>query len=291
MSLLQIEPFFDQETETYSYVVSSGIGSAAAIIDPVLDYDAKSGRTSHHSADAMIAYVQQQQLTVTWILETHAHADHLSSAHYLRAQLGGKIAIGEKIIQVQQRFKELFHLDHDFAANGQQFDHLFSDGETFQIGDLTAKVLLVAGHTPADVAYVIEDCIFVGDTLFMPDVGTARCDFPQGDAGHLYQSIQRIYTFADSTKLYMCHDYPPTERVEHRYLTTVGEQKIANKHISLGVCEDDFVAMRQQRDATLAMPRLIIPAIQVNIRAGALPPAESNGVSYLKIPLNLLGRG
>ncbi len=288
MSNLQIQPFFDADTETYSYVISAGRGTAAAIIDPVLDYDAKSGRTSTHSADAMINYIHTQQLTVQWILETHAHADHLSSAYYLRSKVGGKIAIGEKIVQVQTVFKKLFHLGDEFVPNGQQFDQLLADGEEFAIGQLTAKVLLVAGHTPADVAYQIDDAVFVGDTLFMPDVGTARCDFPQGNARTLYRSIQRILNLPDNTRLFMCHDYPLAKR-EYRYQSTVQTQKAENIHIHTGVREDNFVTMREQRDATLAMPRLIIPAIQINIRAGALPPIEENGVSYLKIPLNLLG--
>jgi glyoxylase-like metal-dependent hydrolase (beta-lactamase superfamily II) len=290
MSQLQIQDFLDADTETYSYVVSNGFGTAAAIIDPVLDYDAKSGRTRTHLADVIIDYIKKEQLTVEWILETHAHADHLSSAHYLREQLGGKIAIGEKITQVQGIFKTLFNLGDELATDGRQFDHLFKDGETFNIGNLTAKVMLVAGHTPADVAYMIEDAVFIGDTLFMPDVGTARCDFPQGDARTLYQSVQRILSLPDDTRLFMCHDYPPISRSEYRYLSTVKEQKALNIHLHSGIGEEYFVQMRQERDATLAMPRLIIPAIQVNIRAGEFPPVEDNGVAYLKVPLNLLGK-
>jgi glyoxylase-like metal-dependent hydrolase (beta-lactamase superfamily II) len=290
MSQLQIQDFLDADTETYSYVVSNGFGTAAAIIDPVLDYDAKSGRTRTHLADVIIDYIKKEQLTVEWILETHAHADHLSSAHYLREQLGGKIAIGEKITQVQGIFKKLFNLGDELATDGRQFDHLFKDGETFNIGNLTAKVMLVAGHTPADVAYMIEDAVFIGDTLFMPDVGTARCDFPQGDARTLYQSVQRILSLPDDTRLFMCHDYPPISRSEYRYLSTVKEQKALNIHLHSGIGEEYFVQMRQERDATLAMPRLIIPAIQVNIRAGEFPPVEDNGVAYLKVPLNLLGK-
>jgi glyoxylase-like metal-dependent hydrolase (beta-lactamase superfamily II) len=288
--MLQIQDFLDKDTETYSYVVSRGFGTAAAIIDPVLDYDPKSGRTRTDFADAMIAYIKKEQLSVEWILETHAHADHLSSAHYLREQVGGKIAIGEKITQVQGVFKKLFNLGDELAIDGRQFDHLFKDGEHFNIGELTAKVMLVAGHTPADVAYVIEDAVFVGDTVFMPDVGTARCDFPQGDARTLYQSVQRILSLPDDTRLFMCHDYPPINRSEYRYLSTVKEQKALNIHLHSGINEEYFVKMRQERDATLAMPRLIIPAIQVNIRAGAFPPVEDNGVAYLKVPLNLLGK-
>jgi glyoxylase-like metal-dependent hydrolase (beta-lactamase superfamily II) len=290
MSQLQIQEFLDADTETYSYVISNGFGTAAAIIDPVLDYDAKSGRTRTHLADVIIDYIKKEQLTVEWILETHAHADHLSSAHYLREQLGGKIAIGEKITQVQGVFKKLFNLGDELATDGRQFDHLFKDGEIFNIGNLTAKVMLVAGHTPADVAYMIEDAVFIGDTLFMPDVGTARCDFPQGDARTLYQSVQRILSLPDDTRLFMCHDYPPISRSEYRYLSTVKEQKALNIHLHSGIGEEYFVQMRQERDATLAMPRLIIPAIQVNIRAGEFPPVEDNGVAYLKVPLNLLGK-
>ena len=290
MSTLQIQHFLDTDSETYSYVVSNGLGTKAAIIDPVLDYDPKSGRTRTDFADAIIAYINKEQLTVEWILETHAHADHLSSAHYLREQVGGKIAIGEKITQVQGVFKKVFNLDDELATDGRQFDYLFKDGEYFQIGELTAQVLLVAGHTPADVAYVIEDAIFIGDTLFMPDVGTARCDFPQGDARVLYQSIQRILDFPNDTRLFMCHDYPPKNQRQHQYLSTVAEQKALNIHLADNKGEDDFVAMRQARDATLAMPRLIIPSIQVNIRAGEFPPIEDIGVAYLKVPLNLLGK-
>lgn len=290
MAALTIQPFFEPESETYSYVISSGIGTNAAIIDPVLDYDTKSGRTATLFADQLITYIQQKKLTVEWILETHAHADHLSAAHYLRAKLGGKIGIGEKIVQVQHVFKQLFNLEQEFATDGRQFDHLFKDSEVFKIGNLNAKVMLVAGHTPADVAYHIEDTVFVGDSLFMPDVGTARCDFPQGDARTLYHSIQKILALPDETRLFMCHDYPPIQRKEYGYLSSVKEQKAHNIHIRESITEEQFVAMRQQRDATLAMPRLIIPAIQVNIRAGGFPPAENNGVAYLKIPLNFLGK-
>lgn len=288
--MLQIQDFFDNDTETYSYVVSAGFGTAAAIIDPVLDYDPKSGQTDTKFADKIIDYVKQHNLKVEWILETHAHADHLSSAHYLREQVGGKIAIGEKITQVQNVFKKLFNLGDELATDGRQFDHLFKDGETFNIGNLEAKVMLVAGHTPADIAYHIQDAVFVGDTLFMPDVGTARCDFPQGDAKMLYQSIQKVLSLPDETRLFMCHDYPPLNRSEYRYLSTVKEQKELNIHLHDNVSEEHFVKMRQERDATLAMPRLIIPSIQVNIRAGEFPPVEDNGVAYLKVPLNLLGK-
>lgn len=287
---LTIEHFLESDTETYSYVVSNGFGTAAAIIDPVLDYDAKSGHTRTSFADTIITYIKKQQLNVEWILETHAHADHLSAAHYLREQVGGKIAIGEKITQVQGVFKKIFNLGDELACDGRQFDHLFTDGETFNIGELQATVMLVAGHTPADVAYQIQDAVFVGDTLFMPDVGTARCDFPQGDARTLYQSVQRILSLDDDTRLFMCHDYPPVNRSEYRYISSVAEQKALNIHLHSGISEDYFVQMRQQRDATLAMPRLIIPAIQVNIRAGEFPPVEDNGVAYLKVPLNLLGK-
>lgn len=290
MSHLTIQEFFEADTETYSYVISNGLGTAAAIIDPVLDYEPKSARTRTDFADTIIAYIKKQQLSVEWILETHAHADHLSSAYYLRAQVGGKIAIGEKITQVQAVFKKIFNLGDDFVSDGQQFDHLFKDGETFSIGELQATVMLVAGHTPADIAYMIDDVVFIGDTLFMPDVGTARCDFPQGDARTLYQSAQRMLSLPDSTRLFMCHDYPPANRSDHRYLSTVAEQKALNIHLHSGISENDFVKMRQTRDANLAMPRLIIPAIQVNIRAGEFPPVEDNGVAYLKVPLNLLGK-
>lgn len=283
----QVQAFFDPATWTVSYVVFDTPGGHCALVDSVLDYDPKSGRTRTTSADKLIAFVREQHLTVDWILETHAHADHLSAAPYLRKALGGRIAIGGKITQVQNVFKGIFHLEPEFATDGRQFDHLFQDGETFAIGQLQAQALSVPGHTPACMAYQVGDVVFVGDTIFMPDVGTARCDFPGGNAHTLYQSIRKLLSLPPETRLFMCHDYPPAGR-EVQWECTVADQRQRNIHVHDGVSEDDFVAMRTQRDATLEMPVLILPSVQVNIRAGELPPPEANGVSYLKIPLNAL---
>ncbi|MFD0666163.1 MBL fold metallo-hydrolase [Ramlibacter sp. MAHUQ-53] len=283
----EIESFFDPATCTWTHVVHAGQGTACAVIDPVLDYDAKAGRTATRSAQRVVDFVQARGLRVEWILETHAHADHLSAAAWLRGQLGGRIGIGALIPQVQRVFKALFHLESDFAADGSQFDHLFEDGETFAIGALQARVLAVPGHTPACVAFEVGDAVFAGDTLFPPDVGTARCDFPGGSAQQLYRSVRRLLAMPGTTRLFMCHDYPPEGRAP-RCETTVAEQRAGNIHIRDGVDEADFVAMRTKRDAGLDKPLLIIPAIQVNIRAGRLPEPEANGVSYLKIPLNAL---
>jgi glyoxylase-like metal-dependent hydrolase (beta-lactamase superfamily II) len=281
----QIEAFFDPATSTVSYVVYDRPGGHAAIVDPVLDYDHKAGRTSTVSADRLIGFVRERRLRLEWILETHAHADHLSAAHYLRAQLGGRVAIGDHIPQVQGVFKKLFNLEREFPVDGSQFDRLFADGERFGIGELEAEVLHLPGHTPADLAYRIGDAVFVGDTLFMPDVGTARCDFPGGDAHALYRSIRRLLDLPPSTRLFMCHDYPPPGRAP-AWQTTVAEQRRGNIHVRDGIDETRFVAMRSARDAGLEMPVLILPSVQVNIRAGALPAPEPNGVSYLKIPLS-----
>ena len=282
-----IKVFFDPETWTFTYVVHAGEGSACGVIDSVLNYDSKSGRTTTKSADEVAQFIAEKKLRLTWILETHAHADHLTAAPYLQSKLGGKIVIGDHITNVQKVFKGVFNLDGRFAVDGSQFDHLLQDGESLGFGDLSLKAIYVPGHTPACMAYEIGDALFVGDTLFMPDVGTARCDFPGGDAKTLYQSIQKILAYPNETKLYMCHDYPPSDRpVAH--LTTVSEQKKSNIHVHDGITEDAFVQMRSKRDATLEMPHLILPSIQVNIRAGHFPEAESNGKSYLKIPLNAL---
>jgi glyoxylase-like metal-dependent hydrolase (beta-lactamase superfamily II) len=262
-------------------------GGSAAIVDPVLDYDPRSGRTKTECADRLIAFLQAQELRVDWILETHAHADHLSAAHYLKKRVGGKIAIGSRIRRVQEVFKNLFNLGADFRADGRQFDYLLADDEAFAIGELTVHALFVPGHTPADMAYRIGDAVFIGDTMFMPDVGTARCDFPGGDARLLYRSIRKLLSLPGDTRLFMCHDYPPTQRPVG-WQTTVAEQRRHNIHVNDDIDEEAFVAMRETRDATLDMPQLIIPAIQVNIRAGVLPIAEDNGVSYLKIPINAL---
>ena len=283
----QVHGLFDPATWTVTYIVHNGPGSECAIVDSVLDYDPKSGRTQHTSADKVIDYVHKNDLKVQWILETHAHADHLSAAPYLRAQLGGKVGIGGHITRVQKVFKGVFNLEPGFKEDGSQFDHLFQEGETIPLGALAGEVMFVPGHTPACVAYRFGDAVFVGDTLFMPDVGTARCDFPGGDARALYASTRRLLSLPPETRLYMCHDYPPNQR-EVAFQTTVAEQRAKNIHVHDGVSEDDFVAMRTRRDATLDMPTLILPAVQVNIRAGELPPKEDNGVAYLKIPLNAL---
>ena len=282
-----IKDFFDPETWTYTYVVYEGEGSPCAIIDSVLNYDPKSGRTTTKSADEVIAFVKSHQLQVNWILETHAHADHLTAAPYLQSHLGGKLVIGDHITNVQTVFKGIFNLDDRFKADGTQFDYLLKEGELLSFGNLSLKALFVPGHTPACMAYEIGDAIFVGDTLFMPDVGTARCDFPGGDAKTLYRSIQKILSYPGQTKLYMCHDYPPNNRPAIG-MSTVADEKANNIHVHDGVTEEQFVQMRTARDKTLDMPTLILPSIQVNIRAGHFPEADSNGVSYLKIPLNAL---
>lgn len=282
-----VTSFFDPDTWTVSHVVHEKEGGACAIVDAVLDYDARSGRTRTTSADKLAAFVQQNKLQVAWILETHAHADHLSAAHYLRGKLGGKIAIGAAITQVQTTFKRIFNLEPGFQTDGRQFDRLLQDGETLAIGALQVRALSVPGHTPACMAYLVGDAVFVGDTLFMPDVGTARCDFPGGDATALYRSVRRLLGLPPETRLFMCHDYPPEGR-SPVWETTVAEQRAKNIHVHDGVSEAEFVKMRTARDATLAMPNLILPSVQVNIRAGEMPPAEGNGVSYLKIPLNAL---
>ena len=281
------QAFFDPKTWTVTYVVWDPSTRRAAIIDPVLDYDFKSGHTGTVSADQVLACVAENALQVDWILETHAHADHLSGARYLQQRVGGKIAIGENIRVVQATFKTLYNLDRSFLPDGNQFDHLFKDGETFMIGGVEATAMLVPGHTPADMAYLIDGSVFVGDTLFMPDVGSARADFPGGDAHQLYGSMRRLLALPPDTTMYVCHDYPPATR-EARWKTTVAEQKAHNIHVRDGIGEDEFVVMRQARDATLEVPTLILPSIQVNVRAGQLPPADKNGVSYLRIPLNAL---
>lgn len=282
-----VAPFFDPETWTVTYVVYEKPGSACAIIDSVLDYDPKSGRTSMHSADKIVEFVRNNQLTVEWILETHAHADHLTAAPYLKHLLGGQVAIGENIRAVQGVFKKIFNLEPQFAVDGSQFDHLFAEGERFRIGALDAEVMYLPGHTPACVGYRIGDAVFVGDTIAMPDVGTARCDFPGGDAAVLYQSIRRLLSLPPQTRLFMCHDYPPAGR-DVRFETTVAEEREKNIHVHDGVDEAAYVRMRTARDAGLAMPVLILPAVQVNVRAGSFPPPEANGIAYLKIPVNAL---
>lgn len=282
-----VQAFFDPTTWTVSYVVYEAPGTSCAVIDPVLDYDPKSGRTSTLSADRIVAFVRENNLKVEWILETHAHADHLSAAPYLRKQLGGKIAIGENIQTVQGVFKQVFNLEPEFRLDGSQFDHLFAEDEAFRIGNLVGKALAVPGHTPADMAYLIGDAAFVGDTLFMPDIGTARCDFPGGDAHMLYRSIHKLLALPADTRLFMCHDYPPQGR-DARWESTVGAQRANNIHVHDGIDENTFVAMRTARDKTLSMPILILPSIQVNIRAGEMPPPDESGRRYLKIPVDVL---
>nr|WP_294847407.1 MBL fold metallo-hydrolase [uncultured Sphingomonas sp.] len=281
-----IAGFFDEATFTISYVVHDPETREAAVIDSVLDYDSASGRTSFHSADRIIEYVTANDLSVQWLIETHAHADHLSAAPYLQERLGGKLAIGADIVRVQEVFGKLFNAGTEFQRDGSQFDQLFHDGERFQIGTLDAIALHVPGHTPADMAYVIGDAAFVGDTMFMPDYGTARTDFPGGSAHDLYQSIRRLLDLPRDTRLFMCHDYKAPGRDSYAWETTVGLQRDANVHVHDGVTEEEFVEMRTKRDKTLSMPALIMPSVQVNIRGGRLPDPEDNGVSYIKIPLN-----
>lgn len=276
--------FFDNATKSYSYVVADEGSGVCAVIDSVLDFDIKSGRTSTKGADALIAAVKQRNWRTDWVLETHAHADHLTAAPYVKAKLGGRTAIGASIPVVQETFRKIYNLSSDFTSDGGQFDHLFRDGEEFKIGNLTARVIATPGHTPACITYVVGDAAFIGDTMFAPDYGTARCDFPGGDGRTLFRSIQRILALPLETRLYQCHDYPPDGR-EPRPYATVAEQRDKNVHL-VGKTEEAFAAMRAARDKTLDMPALLLPAVQINIRAGALPPAEGNGISYLKIPVN-----
>ena len=287
-SMPMVHAFFDEDTYTVSYVVHDPATARAAIIDCVLDYDPASGRTSTASADAIIAHVRAHGLQVDWLLETHAHADHLSAAPYLQQQLGGKIAIGEHITAVQKTFAGLFHTGSDFACDGSDFDRLFADGDSFKIGNMPVMVLHVPGHTPACIAYVVGDAVFVGDTLFMPDYGTARTDFPGGDARQLYHSLRRLLSLPPEARLFMCHDYLPEGRQQYAWESTVADQCRDNIHIHDGIDEESYVAMRKGRDAALDVPRLLLPSVQVNIRAGHLPPPEANGISYLKIPVNVL---
>lgn len=288
MSKIFIEAFFHESTFTISYVVADVATQCCAIIDPVLDYDASNGRTSTEFSDRIIAFVREKNYRVDWILETHAHADHVSSSMYLQKVLGGKIAIGEHITQVQQVFGKLFNFGGDFKRDGSDFDYLVRDGEMLALGDHQITVMHTPGHTLACVTYVIADAAFIGDTLFMPDYGTARCDFPGGDAHALYQSIQRIFTLPEVTRLFLCHDYLPPGRSEYYWQTTVAAQRRDNVHIHDGVGEAEFVAMRRARDAQLAVPKLLLPSVQINIRGGRFPTPENNGVSYVKIPLNQL---
>jgi glyoxylase-like metal-dependent hydrolase (beta-lactamase superfamily II) len=284
----EVKEFFDEPTFTVSYVVRDPASAACAIIDSVLHFDPDSGRTSVKRADEIIAFVGANRLSVEWILETHVHADHLSAAPYLKAKLGGRTGIGANIVIVQKTFAKIFNAGPDFATDGRQFDHLFADGELFVVGNLRGEALHTPGHTPACMTYVIGDAGFVGDTLFMPDYGTARCDFPGGDARTLYRSIRRLLALPPATRMFLCHDYGAPGRPEFAWQTTVGAQRAANVHVHDGIDEAAFVALRQARDRTLEMPALILPSIQVNMRAGRMPPAEANGTVYLKLPVNLL---
>lgn len=283
-----VTTFFHEPTFTATHVVRDPAGPAAAIVDPVLDYDAAAGRTATRAADDVLAYVRERGLAVEWILETHAHADHLSAGAYLKQALGAKVAIGAEIGRVQKTFAGVFNFEPGFPADGSQFDRLFGEGDTFNIGALEGRVLHTPGHTPACVTYAIGDAAFVGDTMFMPDYGTARCDFPGGDAATLYRSIRRILALPPETRLFLCHDYKAPGRDRFVWETTVAAQRAGNLHVRDGVSEAEFVAMRKTRDAGLAVPHLLLPSIQVNVRAGQLPPPEANGTSYLKIPLNRL---
>ena len=284
----QVTAFFDEPTFTVTYVVSDPLTKQAAVIDSVWNFDHASGRTGFASADAIVAHVEGEGLTVAWILETHAHADHLSAAPYLQQKFGGKLGIGREIVTVQDVFGNIFNEGTEFARDGSQFDRLLSDGDTLMIGDIPLIALHVPGHTPADMAYVVGDALFTGDTMFMPDYGSARCDFPGGDAHHLYRSVRRLMELPDATRVFLCHDYKAPGRDAFVWETTILAERTANVHIHEGVSEDQFVAMRIERDATLSMPKLILPALQVNIRAGHLPPPEQNGVRYLKLPMDLL---
>lgn len=283
-----IEAFFEEQSKTISYVVSDMTTRRCAVIDPVLDFNYRDGHTSTTSADLIVDYIQKNDLTVDWILETHVHADHLSAAQYMKLQVDGKVAIGAYVTEVQAIFKGIFNESNDFHIDGSQFDYLLENAEQISIGDLVVKVMHTPGHTPACVTYVIGDVAFVGDTLFMPDYGTARTDFPGGDARILYRSIQRIFALPAKTRLYKCHDYLSGDRTDYFWESTVAEQRCDNVHIGAGVTEDDFVAMREEKNKMLSKPRYLLPAIQVNMRAGHLPPYDTNGVSYLKIPLNLI---
>lgn len=280
--------FFDQATYTISYVVSDPETKHCAIIDSLLDYDQASGRTSTTSADKLISFVRDNGLTCEWIIDTHVHADHLTAAPYIRAQLGGKTAIGNKIPVVQRVFGNIFNEGQSFHTDGSQFDHLFKPGETYRLGNIEARALSTPGHTPACMTHVIGDAMFVGDTIFMPDFGTARCDFPGGDAGTLYDSVQMLFEYPDETRMFLCHDYKAPGRDEFVWETTIGEQKRSNIHVKDGTSREQFIKMRTERDATLDMPKLILPSVQVNMRAGDMPPPEDNGVRYMKVPINAL---
>lgn len=283
----EVTAFFHEATFSVSYLVADPTTGHAALIDTVLDYDHKAGRISTVAADAVIAAVRDRKLTIDWVLETHVHADHLTAAPHMQEKLGGRMALGARVTEIQSYFKKLFNVGSDFVPDGAQFDHLFDDGEVFRIGTLEVRVIHTPGHTPACVSYVVGDAVFVGDTLFMPDYGTARCDFPGGSARQLYSSIQRILSLPPETRVFTCHDYGPDGR-PFAWESSVADQRARNKHVGGGVSEDDFVARREARDKELEAPNLILPALQVNMRAGRLPPADDNGIVYLRIPLNQL---
>jgi glyoxylase-like metal-dependent hydrolase (beta-lactamase superfamily II) len=288
MSKPQVKGFFDEATFTISYVVADPDTKRCAIIDSLLDFDQASGRTGTSSADRLIGHVREHSLTCEWIIDTHVHADHLTAAPYIQQQLGGRTAIGDHISAVQHVFKAIFNEDKSFHTDGRQFNHLFKDGETYRIGNLQGRAIHTPGHTPACMSHLIGDALFVGDTIFMPDFGTARCDFPGGDAGTLFDSIQKLFALPDETRVFLCHDYKAPGRDEFVWETTIGDEKAANIHVRTGTAREDFIAMRTARDATLAMPKLILPSVQINMRAGEMPPPEDNGQRYMKLPINAL---
>ncbi|MAK61923.1 MAG: MBL fold metallo-hydrolase [Ponticaulis sp.] len=284
----EVKAFFDDATFTVSYVVVDPQTKTCAVVDSLLDFDQASGRTSTESADKLIAWVKDQGLTCEWIIDTHVHADHLTAAPYVKSKLGGRTAIGDQISVVQKVFKQIFNEGQKFHTDGSQFDHLFADGEVYKIGNIEAKAIHTPGHTPACMSHLIGDALFVGDTIFMPDFGTARCDFPGGDAGTLYDSIQKLFALPDETRMFLCHDYKAPGRDEYHWESTVGEEKAKNIHVKTGTSRDEFIKMRTERDATLAMPKLILPSVQINMRAGNLPEPEDNGQRYMKLPINAL---
>ena len=288
MNKPEVKGFFDDATNTISYVVWDPATNNAAVIDSLLDFDQASGRTKTTSADQLIAFVKAKGLKVEWIIDTHVHADHLTAAPYVKSQLGGRTGIGEHIATVQQVFGKIFNEGQSFHTDGSQFDHLFRDGETYRIGTIEAKAIHTPGHTPACMSHLIGDAVFVGDTIFMPDFGTARCDFPGGDAGTLYDSIQKLFALPDETRVFLCHDYKAPGRDEYVWETTISAEKKHNKHVKEGTSREEFVKMRTERDATLDMPKLILPSVQINMRAGEMPPPEANGQVYMKLPINAL---
>lgn len=288
MNAPEVTGFFDSQTNTISYVVADPETKQCAVIDSLLDFDQASGRTRTMSAEKLVEFIRKKELLCEWIIDTHVHADHLTAAPYIREQLGGRTAIGDKIPVVQRVFGEVFNEGQSFHTDGSQFDHLFKPGETYRVGSIEARALPTPGHTPACMTHLIGDAMFVGDTLFMPDYGTARCDFPGGDAGVLFDSIQMLFDFPDETRMFLCHDYKAPGRDRYVWETTIGDQKRSNVHVKDGTSRDAFIKMRNARDATLAMPKLILPSVQVNMRAGDMPPPEDNGIRYIKIPIDAL---